>query len=106
MSAAWGNVTDRVLLSLREKGPGTSAQVAGRLGISQNAAARCLARMVAPMVRGADAGFRRAHITGWHRGEIAGLRFYLRAIYAAGHGHNASKPSALSCSQRNRRRGL
>lgn len=104
MRRAWGNIADRVLLCLAEQGPGTTCQVAARLGVTQPEVARAVCRMLHPTQRGADAGKRRVHICGWMREPIAGQRAYLRAIYAAGHRHDAARPAALTQSQRNKRR--
>lgn len=92
--AAWGNVIDRILLSLRDDGPATRAQLERRLGLDQKSAGQCMTRLVQIMARPvAVKGRRRAHICGWSRGEHEGCRDYPRPIYAFGHGANAPKPA-------------
>ena len=91
--AAWGNVMDRILLSLRDDGPATRAQLERRVGLDPKNAGKTVSRLVAVMDRPlADRGRRRAHIAGWTRDEHEGGRAYPRPIYAYGHGANAPKP--------------
>ena len=91
--AAWGNVMDRILLSLRDDGPATRAQLERRVGLDPKNAGQTVSRLVAVMDRPlADRGRRRAHIAGWTRDEHEGGRAYPRPIYAYGHGANAPKP--------------
>ena len=104
MRRAWGNITDRIALSLSEDGPACTLQLARRLGLSQSQVAGCIVRLCRVQERGPNAGQRRAHITGWMRESIAGGRSYLRAIYAAGHRFDSRSPGALTQSQRNKRR--
>lgn len=95
--AAWGNVMDRILLSLRDDGPATRAQLERRLGLNPKNAGQTVSRLIAVMDRPlVDRGRRRAHICGWVRDEHEGGRAYPRPIYAYGHGANAPKPAPQS----------
>lgn len=89
---AWGNTADLLLLSLRERGPSTSIQLAEELGLHRDQVASIITRLRRPGKRGPHAGKKRAHIAAWHRSEVAGARAYTRAIYAFGPGACAPKP--------------
>lgn len=91
MTAAWGNVTDRMLLQLRDHGPATRSQLQDALGISGYQASRVITRLMRVVKRGEHIGQRRIHIAGWTRDQ-EGARNYLRAIYAYGDGKDARCP--------------
>lgn len=91
---AWGNTTDRILLSLLNDGPSTSLQLATELGMRRDQVAPVLSRLQEPLKRRPNAGQQRVHICAWHWESVAGARAHLRPIYAIGPGVAPPKPPA------------
>ncbi|MEY8688460.1 MAG: hypothetical protein AB9M53_01090 [Leptothrix sp. (in: b-proteobacteria)] len=90
---AWGNTTDRILATLREVGPLTTAELADRLGVPQSNIASAMVRLGRVAERGPGTGARRAHITTWRHG-LGTARLYPRPVWKVGHGDDAPRPVA------------
>jgi len=89
--AAWGSNADRTIISLREDGPQTEAELVDRIGITQNAMAGLLARLRASLPRLP----KRIYICGWRSTGAAGTKRHLRPVYAAGNLPDVARPVAV-----------
>ena len=87
---AWGQVTDLVLLTLAEHGPGTAKAVAITAEADSEAVRKALNRLV-----NEPFAVRRVHIARWDRAQ-AGERNYPRPVYALGRRGNAKRPPAIT----------
>lgn len=97
-SLAWGNLTERVVVAVRDHGPCTLAEVLALVEGDREVIRKALRRLVQPSQRALPLGVRRLHIMGWVR-EVEGEREYPRPVYAFGHGSNAKRPAPRTRSQ-------
>ena len=89
---AWGNNTERALLSLRHDGPQTEVALASRLGMAQGAMAGLLLRLRTPLPRMP----KRIYICGWSSTGAAGAKRHLRPVYAIGNLPDVERPPAVT----------
>jgi len=89
--AAWGQMTDRILLALGEIHTGSLQDVLDEMGVSDERQAATVRKTLNAMAA-APKGQRRVHIAKWCRTQER-QRAYPRPVYRIGDGPNASKPA-------------
>lgn len=89
---AWGNISDRIVLTLEEHGRCTTSELADLLDYDMTKMRSVLARLRKVQKRGPYAGTRRIYIAGWVY-DAEGEREYPRAVYARGPGRDVPKPA-------------
>lgn len=83
----WGELIAKILLTLKEYGPMTRAEIQQHLGLTKYDFGGCLGRMC----RSSPLAPQRLHISGYTR-DAEGAKRYIRPIYSYGPGENVKKP--------------
>ena len=102
MKAAFGSMTDRVLLSLKESGPMTRAEIEDALDLEPFRLAGIVSRL-ALLPKDKKGAKRRIHICRWAANGAHDYACRWVPVYKLGHGTNKPRPPKMPKSEVNRR---
>lgn len=97
MRAAFGSVTEKMLIALREVGPMTCIEICRHIGVPKEKVGAILFRLKKAGPQTPQRVYIKAYVY-----DAEGMRRYPRAVFALGEGKHAKKPKANP--KENRRR--